>query len=151
MNHKIKLFIHDSFFDAFAKLPKKIQKKTREFTKKFREDPTSDAINYEKISTFKDQSLRTVRVDLKYRAVLRAPETGDGYHLLWVDNHDEAMDWARNKVFEWNDNTRTFQLYNVETVETPEAIPPIQKDSEPLPLADLGDKVLLEIGTPSHM
>lgn len=151
MNHKIKLFIHDSFFDAFAKLPKKLQKKTREFTKKFRENPTSDAINYEKISTFKDQSLRTVRVDQKYRAIVRAPETGDGYHLLWVDNHDEAMDWAKNKVFEWNDNTRTFQLYNVETVDTPVVTPQIQLDSEPSPLADLGEKVLLEIGTPSHM
>lgn len=151
MNHKIKLFIHDSFFDAFAQLPKGIQKKTREFTKKFRENPTSDAINYEKISTFKDQSLRTVRIDQKYRAIVRAPETGDGYHLIWIDNHDEAMNWAKNKVFEWNDNTQTFQLYNVEVVERPMVVPAAQVEEEVSILASLGDKALLEIGTPTHM
>jgi len=115
MNHAIKLFIHDSFFDAFSVLPRKIQKKTREFMKKFKEDPKSSAINYEKINTFRDQSLRTVRIDQKYRAIIQAPEEGNGYHLLWVDNHDEAMDWAQNKVFEWNTTTQSFQMYDKQT------------------------------------
>ena len=112
MNHTIKLFIHDSFFDAFSELPRKMQKKTREFMKKFKEDPTSSAINYEKISTFKDQSLRTVRIDQKYRAIVKSPDEGNGYHLLWVDNHDEAMHWAENKVFEYNSRTQSFQMYD---------------------------------------
>ena len=108
MKHSIKLFIHDSFFDAFSLLPRKIQKKTREFMKKFKEDPTSSAINYEKISSFIDQSLRTVRIDQKYRAIVQAPSEGNGFHLLWVDNHDEAMDWAKNKKFEWNKSLTSF-------------------------------------------
>jgi DNA helicase IV/mRNA-degrading endonuclease RelE of RelBE toxin-antitoxin system len=112
MNHKIKLFIHDSFFDSFSVLPKKIQKKTREFMKKFKENPSSSAINYEKIVTFIDQSLRTVRVDQKYRAIVQAPKEGNGYHLLWVDNHDEAMKWAEKKVFDWNKHTQSFQMYD---------------------------------------
>lgn len=112
MNHAIKLFIHDSFFDAFSELPKKMQKKTREFMKKFRENPTSNAINYEKISTFKDQSLRTVRIDQKYRAIVKSPEDGNAYHLLWVDNHDEAMHWAENKIIEYNKSTQSFQMYD---------------------------------------
>ena len=121
MKHEIKLFIHDSFFDSFAALPRKIQKKTREFMKKFKEDPTSSAINYEKIVSFIDQSLRTVRIDQKYRAIVQAPKQGNGYHLLWVDNHDEAMSWAKNKVFEWNNNIQSYQMYEQpETVATPE-------------------------------
>src|SRR5687768_7255337 len=111
MSNNVHLFIHDSFFDSFAMLPKQIQKKTREFLRKFRENPKSSAINYEKINTFKDQSLRTVRIDIKYRAIIQAPEKGDGYHLLWVDNHDEAMDWAKNKIFSWNQETQAFQLF----------------------------------------
>src|SRR3954463_7937224 len=114
--HSIQLFIHDSFFDSFSVLPRQIQKKTRELMKKFRSNPTSAAINYEKIKTFKDQTLRTVRVDEKYRAIVQAPESGDGYHLLWVDNHDEAMDWAKNKIFKWNQETQGFQLFE-ESVE----------------------------------
>ena len=72
MNHDIQLFIHDSFFDSFSSLPKHIQKQTRDLLKKFRENPTSSAINYEKISSFADQSLRTVRVTDKYRAIVQA-------------------------------------------------------------------------------
>ncbi|BAX82353.1 UvrD-helicase domain-containing protein [Labilibaculum antarcticum] len=113
MSNSINLILHDSFLDSFSRVPKNIQKKTRELIKKFKLNPTSSAINYEKISSFSDKSLRTVRVDLKYRAIIQAPEEGSNYHLLWVDNHDEAMSWAMNKVFEWNKNTQSFQMYDL--------------------------------------
>ena len=112
MAANIQLFIHDSFFDSFTILPKQIQKRTREFLKKFKENPNSSAINYEKIASFKDQSLRTVRVTDKYRAIVQAGVNGNGYHLLWVDNHDEAMNWAENKNFAWNQDTQAFQLFD---------------------------------------
>lgn len=147
MSNNVHLFIHDSFFDSFATLPKQIQKKTREFLRKFRENPKSSAINYEKINTFKDQSLRTVRIDIKYRAIIQAPEKGDGYHLLWVDNHDEAMDWARNKIFTWNQETQAFQLF-----EQPEEIPAQKTEAKTNPLFYfLSDPDLKAIGTPDQM
>ena len=114
MGTHINLFIYDRFFDAFAKLPQAVQKKTREFMKKFRENPYSSAINYEKISTFKDPNLRTVRIDQSFRAIIHAPKEGNNFHLLWVDNHDEAMDWAKNKVFEWNRETQASQVFELE-------------------------------------
>ncbi len=114
MSTHINLFIYDKFFDAFAKLPQAVQKKTREFMKKFRENPYSSAINYEKINTFKDPNLRTVRIDQSYRAIIHSPKEGNNYHLLWVDNHDEAMDWAKNKLFEWNRETQTAQVFEIE-------------------------------------
>jgi hypothetical protein len=148
MSNSIHLFIHDSFFDSFATLPKQIQKKTREFLRKFRENPKSSAINYEKINTFKDQSLRTVRIDIKYRAIIQAPEKGDGYHLLWVDNHDEAMDWAKNKIFSWNQETQAFQLF-----EQPEETAIQQKAPTKAKLLFdfLSDSDLKAIGTPDQM
>jgi len=147
MNHDIQLFIHDSFFDSFSSLPKHIQKQTRELLKKFRENPTSSAINYEKISSFADQSLRTVRVTDKYRAIVQAPEKGKGYHLLWVDNHDEAMDWAKNKIFKWNLETQGFQLFE----QPPE---PVIKETITPKVSlfnGLTDAELLLIGTPEQM
>lgn len=148
MNHDIQLFIHDSFFDSFSDLPRQIQKKTREFLKKFKENPTSPAINYEKIITFIDQSLRTVRIDLKYRAIVQTSDKGDGYHLLWVDSHDEAMNWAKNKNFEWNQETHSFQLF--EQPEVP--IISTQKASESKVLFEfLSDANLKAIGTPLQM
>ena len=65
------------FLDAFAALPRAQQKKVREFTEKFKANPTSAAINYEKIHDVKDDKVRTVRIDQKYRAVVLHPEQGD--------------------------------------------------------------------------
>ena len=45
--------------------------------------------------------------DQKYRAVILHPDEGDVYVLVWVDNHDQAMDWAGKRRFEvlraWSD------------------------------------------------
>lgn len=147
MNHNIKLYLHDSFLDALGTLPKQIRKKTRELMKKFRENPTSSAINYEKINTFKDKNLRTIRVDKKYRAIIKAPTSGNDYHLLWVDNHDEAMDWAKNKVFEWNDNTQSFQMYDL-PAQSP---PPVIATKPTGILASISKEDLLQIGTPESL
>lgn len=148
MNHNIQLFIHDSFFDSFASLPKHIQKRTRELLKEFKENPTSSAINYEKISSFADQSLRTIRVNDKYRAIVQAPEKGNGYHLLWVDNHDEAMDWAKNKIFRWNLETQGFQVFEQpqKHILREESI-----EKETFLFDSLTDSNLLSIGTPEQM
>jgi len=148
MAPNIQLFIHDSFFDSFSTLPKQIQKRTRELLKKFKENPTSSAINYEKIASFKDQSLRTVRVTDKYRAIVQAPSVGNGYHLLWVDNHDEAMDWAKNKIFEWNKETQAFQLF--EQPEIPVAVSSESEKTKSL-FNFLSDDDLKSIGTPEQM
>jgi hypothetical protein len=107
----MKLFIHDKCLEKLFELPKGTSKKVLEFQKKFRENSKSEAIHLEPIKIFKDQSLRTARIDQKYRAIIRVPESGDNYHMLWVDNHDEAMDWAKNKVFEWNEITQAAQIF----------------------------------------
>lgn len=113
----MRLLIGEKFFDSFIKLPKRIQKKVVEFQNKFKENRKSAAINLESISTFKDQSLRTARIDQKYRAIIGTVSGREDYYLLWVDNHDEAMAWAENKTFEWNEITNAPQLYTVEVSE----------------------------------
>lgn len=145
---KIKLFIYDKFFDAFSVLPQSIQKKTREFMKKFKENPTSNAINYEKITTFKDECLRSVRIDQSYRAIIHAPKEGNNYHLLWVDNHDEAYKWAQNKVFEWNRETQMAQVYEIEEKDVPIVTTIISKPSF---MSTFKDEELLKIGVPESM
>jgi superfamily I DNA/RNA helicase/mRNA-degrading endonuclease RelE of RelBE toxin-antitoxin system len=98
----MKLFLYEQFLESYSKLPKQTQKKVQDFIKKFKEDSTRPSIHLEPINTFKDQQLRTARVDQKYRAIIHVATKGELFHLLWVDNHDEAMDWAQNKVFNWN-------------------------------------------------
>lgn len=110
----MKLFIYDKFWDAFLNINKGTQSKITEFISKFRTNSKSLALNLESISTFKDQSLRTARVDQKYRAVLKEVTPGELYLLVWIDNHDEAMDWARNKVIDWNEQTQAYQVFSVD-------------------------------------
>ena len=90
--------IASEFLDAFARIPRAQQRKVREFTEKFRTNPKGPGINYEKIHAVKDDKVRTVRIDQKYRAVILHPPEGDVYVLVWVDNHDEAMDWAGKRT-----------------------------------------------------
>ncbi|MEX1026507.1 MAG: UvrD-helicase domain-containing protein [Candidatus Paceibacterota bacterium] len=141
------LAISNEFLDALGRLPKKQKKKVQEFTKKFRADPTAAAINYEKIHNMDDDRVRTVRIDQKYRAVVLHPDKGNIYVLMWVDNHDEAMDWARNRRFEVHPETNSLQVLNVEAVSQTLAATdaPDQASNELIPH---DDGILLSFGIP---
>ena len=92
---ELKVAIGDGFLESFAMIPRAKQKKVMEFVAKFRHNPKSGGINYEKITDTRDPNFRSVRVDQDYRGIVLSPETGNVYVLLWVDKHDAAYDWAR--------------------------------------------------------
>lgn len=104
--------LSSDFLKAFAEIPRHKQKVVREALEKFKRDPTTAAQNYEKIQTL-DDKVRTVRCGLDYRAIVIHPQQGDVHLFVWVDHHDEAMDWARKKRFEVNKHTGTLQVYEV--------------------------------------
>lgn len=145
----MRLFLGDTCWDKIFELPKRVQNKVRDFQRKFKENPYSPAINLEKINTFVDSSLRTARVGDDYRAIIGVVSTGD-YCLLYVDHHDEAMQWAENKRFEWNEYTQAFQIITVSVVETPESltVPPMDSSNE-LPFQQYPEEKLLQIGVPA--
>jgi hypothetical protein len=133
--------ISDDFLVAFSRLPKGLQKKTREFTEKFRNDPTSSAINYEPIHGMRDEKVRTVRIDQTYRAIVIHPPAGDVYLLVWVDHHDEAMDWAKRKRFDVNPATGSLQVYEVREVEPEPSAPAPKAKKQPRAEEATGDIV----------
>ena len=144
----MKLFIYDKFWDAFIKLSKETQQATRNFIEKFQQNSKSAAIHLEPISSFKDKTLRTARVSQKYRAILKEVVPDDLYLFLWIDNHDEAMDWAKNKLISWNERTQAYQVITVD--ETPDTLATNQ-NVIPLPQLFMGkypQSDLLEIGVP---
>jgi len=146
----MKLIIYDKCWDAIINLPRTIQKKVPDFIKKFRDNSRSAALHLEPISTFKDPNLRTARVDQKYRAIIRVPDSGDMYHLLWVDNHDKAMAWAQNKVFEWNENTQSYQVFTAPEIieEKPEVAIEAPAPEEETFVSRFAEEDLLKIGVP---
>ena len=123
--------IADDFLGAYAKLPRSAQKKVGEFTHKFRRDPRAAAINYEPIVGARDSRLKSVRVGLAHRAVVLAPDKGSVYVLLWVDHHDEAYRWARDRHVDVHPATGALQIY--ETVEVMHEAVRQARASEPPP------------------
>lgn len=158
LTQKFRVAVYDEFLDAFARLPRAQQKKVSQFMRKFRSDPTNPSINYEKINTFRDPNMRTVRIDQAYRAILLKPEQGNVYVLLWVDHHDEAMAWARNKQVVIHPETGSLQVLisdQAPAVAQPPASPAAvarKPVSLPPPLfQERTDQELLELGVPAPM
>ena len=102
------------FFPAYAALPRKAQRKVETFLQKFRQDPKQASIHYEPLVATEDTRLRSVRIGDDYRAIVRAPEGGELFLLLWVDHHDEAYRWARSKHVGVHPVTGSMQIYDVE-------------------------------------
>jgi superfamily I DNA/RNA helicase/mRNA-degrading endonuclease RelE of RelBE toxin-antitoxin system len=166
--------INDKFMVSYGKLPKQAQKKTMEFVSKFRQNPRSPGINYETINDAKDKQYRSVRIDQNFRGIIRAPNDGDVFLLLWVDKHDDAYDWARRHKCDVHPGTGTLQIYESIELDTPEIIhkpvdpAPVvipQSELEPEkgqvkpaleleptePLFDLSDSQLNSIGVPLEL
>ena len=98
MEQSVKVAISSDFLTAFARLPRQVQGKVTEFVNKFRNNPMSPGINYEKLNAGMDKKIYSVRIDDAYRGiVVRQPETGV-FLLLWVDHHDEAYNWADRSI-----------------------------------------------------
>ena len=140
--------ISDDFLEAYSLIPRPQQKKVRAFMEKFKADPKSSAINYEKIYGVKDDRVRTVRIDQKYRAVVLHPADGSVYVLVWVDNHDEAMNWAKNRTFAVNPATGALQMFNVAAIEKTVG-EKLLKSKMPGLLAKFDDTLLQSFGLPA--
>lgn len=152
--NKFRVAVYDEFLDAFAKLPRKQQKKVSKFMRKFRANPTDPSIDYESISTFKDPNMRTVRIDLAYRAIVLKPEQGNVYVLLWVDHHDKAHAWAENKLVSIHPETGALQMLAADHIEAP--APDKVSDHPPPPGAQplfgqWTDEELMALGIPQQL
>ena len=146
LQNMLRVAIFDEFLDAFARIPRAQQKKVNKFLRKFREDPTNPSINYESISTFKDPNLRTVRIDQAYRAIVLKPEIGNVYVLLWVDNHDEAMQWAARKRIAIHPETGSLQVISAEPVVVAPA--PVEAEVALALFDHVRDRELSRLGVP---
>jgi len=151
----IKVAIASDFLSAFAKIPQQQQNKVLRFVNKFQTDPTMSGINYEKVKAFKDPNLRSVRIDDTYRAIVLKPEKGNVYMLLWVDHHDKAYRWAKNKKCDINAETGSLQIYESEFLDVTHSQEQ-QEDffdnpSGPLLFEGIKDKQLISLGVPQDL
>ena len=109
--------VSNAFFKSLNKLPDKSRSKVASFLSKFRDNPKSPGLNYEHIEGGKDNLIRSVRVDQEIRCIVRAPDQGNVYVLLWVDKHDDAYQWAKRRSCHVNRVSGALQIVDVESAE----------------------------------
>lgn len=148
-DQKATVAISLDLFKCMPLIPKNVQKKVGEFIVKFKENPLGQGINYEQIHTFKDQNLRSVRIDLNYRGIVLKPKAGNIFMLLWVDHHDKAYKWAENKLFKIHPETGGIQIIEVkeELVKKLEKSETISQEGL---FAKYSDKDLMPLGVPEE-
>ena len=145
MADNVKVAISSDFLTAFARLPRQVQGKVTEFVNKFRNNPRSPGINYEKLNSGIDRKIFSVRIDDTYRGIVVRQQEAGVYLLLWVDHHDEAYQWAARKRCEVNPQTGTIQVFDVQTVVGQASTP---KEVALFALAN--DDDLLKLGVPEE-
>ena len=114
---RLTVALSNDFFKAFGRLPEKAQGKVATFISKFRANPRSPGLNYERIEGGKDPFIRSLRVDQDIRCIVRAPDEGNTYVLLWIDKHDDAYQWARRRTCHVNRVSGALQVVDVEAAE----------------------------------
>jgi mRNA-degrading endonuclease RelE of RelBE toxin-antitoxin system len=143
----MKVSYYKKFMHQLVELPQKIQRATLDAIEQFQKDRFLNSLNYEKLN-FKDKQLRSIRATGKYRIILHESTENQIYHILWVDNHDEAYRWAENKQFEWNQLTQSYQIfdYHVETI-----IETIKVEKTGAFMSQFSNEDLLKIGMPERL
>ena len=114
---RLTVALSNDFFKAYGRLPEKARSKVATFISKFRANPRSPGLNYERIEGGKDPFIRSLRVDQDIRCIVRAPDGGDTYVLLWIDKHDDAYQWARRRTCHVNRVSGALQVVDVEAAE----------------------------------
>ena len=89
-----------SFWEAYSELPKLARKKVREFLAKFKEQgPWNKGFDYKDMLGAVDPNIREIRVNDDYRAIALHPTKGNPFLMLWVNKHDEGLEWPKYKKF----------------------------------------------------
>lgn len=164
---KVRVAISADFFTAFASIPRQRQNKVVNFINKFRNNPTSPGINYEKILNAFDSNIRSVRIDETYRGIVLKPKSSNVYLLLWVDHHDDAYRWAVRKKCIINSQTGSIQVFDVEEINESTSFENGIRESEVLSnnstvvedqninskehiFKDISDELLIKVGVPNE-
>ena len=146
MSYKVSFSL--DFMRQIQEMPKKVQKGLWDFIVKLQNNPYDHNVNLEKIHDFKDQKLRTARVTLDYRAIVAVLDN-KSFFLLYVDHHDEAMNWACNKKLAYNAYTEGFQIIPMDVVNLTSSTDAIGNERTSF-FSQYSDVQLKQIGVPDE-
>ena len=142
--------IADTFTDSLAKLSGDEQKAVKTTAFDMQMDPSRPGLQFHRLDRARDQNFWSVRVSSDIRIIVH--RTQNSLLLCYVDHHDPAYRWARQRRLETHPRTGAAQLVEVrETVKEIEVPVYVQvKKTRPLPFANITDEELLNYGVPAE-
>lgn len=144
-----KIAMSDDFLKSFAAVPRDQQQAVLNFVAKFRQNPASAGINYERIRDSGEPNMRSVRINDHVRGIILKPDAGNVYCLLWVDRHDDAYQWARRHRVTVHPDVGSIQIYAVEApAEEAVAVP---RPARECLFAALKDREIRRLGVPEAL
>jgi mRNA-degrading endonuclease RelE of RelBE toxin-antitoxin system len=108
------LALADSFLDAVTRLEPRDMKRTAAFVKRLTGESGVGGYQFEIIHDAKDRTIRSARVSGELRVI--AHVDSDRILLLYVDHHDAAYEWARNRCVECHPVTGELQVIEAPAV-----------------------------------
>jgi hypothetical protein len=140
------LAIDKGFMDDYSKLEKPVQSAVKAAMDKFAEH-THAGLHLEKLQHPKDDRIRTIRIDIHWRGVVLAPESGDTYYLLKVMEHDKAYAYAASRKFTVNQALGVVDVANETAIEELQpTLEQVAEGTESRLFGHVGDADLARLG-----
>lgn len=143
--------IASSFTDSLAKLTAQEQKAVKTTAFDLQMDPANPGMQFHRVEHGKDPNFWSVRVSSDLRLIVH--RTGKSLMLCYVDHHDDAYAWARQRRLETHPKTGAAQLVEIRETVKNVIIPhyvEAEAVAEPRPVlfADVEEEELLGYGVP---
>ncbi len=140
----------EKYFESLMKLTPNEQSQATKAMMLFQQNPQHSSLHYEKLSTVKDDKLRSIRANQDVRIILAATNNNNLYLMLYVGHHQPAYDWAAKRKVAIHPNTGSVQVFTVNEQAISSSEPPASVDEgSPQGLFDaLRDRQLLQLGVP---
>lgn len=130
------------------RLPRAVQDKAAKLILKLKNDPAANGINFESIEGARDRHMKSARIDQGHRAIVY--DRGGALIVLWMDKHDDAYRWARDRIIDINPLTASVQVTDMSLVEAPRT-PAASATTEKPRFADYSDADLVAVGVPEAL
>ena len=142
--------IADTFTDSLGRLNGDEQKAVKTTAFDMQMDPSRPSLQFHRLERTRDRNFWSARVSSDIRIIVH--RTQNSLLLCYVDHHDPAYRWARQRRLETHPRTGAAQLVEVrETVKEIEVPVYVQVEkTRPLPFANISDDELLNYGVPAE-
>lgn len=139
----------DKYFDSLLKLTPNEQAQANKAVMLFQQDPQHGGLHYEKLTAFRDDKLRSIRVNQDVRIILATVEKQNLYLMLYIDHHEQAYFWAARRKVEINPNTGSLQVFTVQEQELAAPEQPAMV-AQPGLFDAIRERQLIQLGVPKE-